>query len=211
MMNADGSDRTRVFTQSFLAPMQPTFSPTGNQIAFLDNGDNLKTIGVYSGIEANVDISECTSVPPPPGRQTKRRGTNGELIPGIYGPHTPDYSPDGNHLIYVQWDSDLEVYAIFRVPTNGSGGCTMLYASNDDVTPISPQYSPDGTKIAVYLVEGSGNPSTAIRKLRIINAATGATIADHTPPGFFGEPVGRRTERRSRIRSGSTIRSRMRK
>ncbi len=185
-MNADGSDQTRIFTSSFLGPMQPTFSPDGNHIAFLDNGDNLKTVGVYTGIETDIDISECTSSGM---RNTVRRRPGQDLIPGIYGPHSPDYSPDGNHLIYVQWDSALEVYAIFRVPTDGSGGCTMIYASNDDVTPISPQYSPDGTKIALYYVEGSGNPATAVRKLRIINAVTGATIQDHLPPGFFGEPV----------------------
>ena len=34
IMNADGSDQTRIFTQSFLAPMQPTFSPDGRQLAF---------------------------------------------------------------------------------------------------------------------------------------------------------------------------------
>ena len=187
VMNADGSDQRRIFTGAFLGPMNPTFSPDGTKIAFLDNGDNLKTVEVYgSGIETDVDISECTSTGM---RNTVRRRPGQDLIPGIYGPHSPDYSPDGNHLIYVQWDSDLGVYAIFRVPTDGSGGCTMVYASNDDVTPISPQYSPDGTKIAVYYVEGSGNPATAVRKLRIIDAATGATIADHTPSGFFGEPV----------------------
>lgn len=190
VMNADGSDQRRIFTTAFQAPMDPTFSPDGTKIAFLDNGDNLKTVEVYgTGAETNVDISSCTNQPPPGGRNSRKFDANGNLIPGIYGPHTPDYSPDGNSLIYVQWDSDLEVYAIFRVPTNGSGGCTMVYASNDNVTPISPQYSPDGTKIAIYRVEGSGNPATAVRKLRIINAATGATISEHLPPGFFGEPV----------------------
>lgn len=187
-MNADGTDQTRIFTQSFLAPMQPTFSPDGSKIAFLDNGGGLRTINSDGTNETNVDISQCSSVGTNM-RPGKRRDVNGELIPGIYGPSSPDFSPDGNHLIYVQWDSDLGVYAIFRVPTDGSGGCTMVYASNDDVTPISPQYSPDGTKIAVYLVEGSGIPATAIRKLRIIDASTGATIADYLPPGFFGEPV----------------------
>ncbi len=185
-MNSDGTDQTRVFVSGISGLMQPTFSPDGQKIAFLDNGDRLYTIDTIGTNQTEVDTSQCF-VPgiSKPARNPKR---DSSLIPGVYGPHSPDYSPDGNHIIYVQWDSVLEVYAIFRVPTDGSGGCSLVYASNDDVTPISPQYSPDGTKIAVYRVEGSSDPATAVRKLRIIDATTGVTIADHTPSGFFGEP-----------------------
>ncbi len=189
-MNADGSDQERIYLSGTLTgPMQPTFSPDGTKIAFLDNGGSLKMIDTIGTNETIVDISECTTFPSLMKGRTPRRDANGDLIPGVYGMETPDFSADGDHLIFVQWDPELGVNAIFRVPTDGSGGCTMVYASNDDVTSISPQYSPDGTKIALYYVEGSGNPATAVRKLRIIDAVTGVTIADHTPSGFFGEPV----------------------
>lgn len=187
VMNADGTDQRRLFIDSFTGPMQPTFSPDGQKVAYINNGGSLRTVEVFgTGAQADVDISECTSSG---ARNTVRRPPGQQLIPGVYGTQSPDYSPDGNYLIYTQWDSGLEVYAVFRVPTDGSGGCTMLYASNNDITPISPQYSPDGTKIAVYRVEDAINPATAVRKLWIIDAATGTPISEHIPPGFFGEAV----------------------
>lgn len=187
VMNADGTDQRRLFIDSSTGPMQPTFSPDGQKVAYINNGGSLRTVEVFgTGAQADVDISECTSSG---ARNTVRRPPGQQLIPGVYGTQSPDYSPDGNYLIYTQWDSGLEVYAVFRVPTDGSGGCTMLYASNNDITPISPQYSPDGTKIAVYRVEDANNPATAVRKLWIIDSATGTPISEHIPPGFFGEAV----------------------
>jgi len=185
--NSDGSSARIAFTSVFSGPMQPTFSPDGQKIAFLNNGDQLMTVNVDGTNETEVDISQCFSIGQT--RPIKKSHNDQNLIPGIYGPNSPDFSPDGNWLIYSQWDSGLGVYVVFRVPTDGSGGCSLLYESNDDVNPISPQYSPDGTKIAVYRVENSANPATAIHKLRILDSATGAFIADYQPAGYYGEHV----------------------
>jgi hypothetical protein len=107
-MNADGSDQRKMPLSWSSGPMQPTFSPDGSKIAFLNDGDQLMTVNSDGTNETIVSTQQCVAPglnPKPLGRARPRS----PRIPGIYGPNSPDFSPDGSSIIYSEWDGNIDV------------------------------------------------------------------------------------------------------
>ena len=74
--------------------------------------------------------------PKEPEGQNKKRQDRAKLFPGIYGGiDTPNYSPDGNFIIFgYPGDNGINVY---RINSNGTG-CTMLYESEGSYSQPRP-------------------------------------------------------------------------
>ena len=94
------------------------------------------------------------------GTNTKQLTTNGNVVDSII-------SPDGETVFYLVQDSESKVETLWRVSINGENPIKLT-----DRTTRSPRISPDGKKIACYIL----NPETSRMMLALVSAGTGEIL-----------------------------------
>ena len=163
VMDADGSNVTRLTTRPDSVESQPAWSPDGSRIAFISNErPNLLT---FSG-RFQVWLMEADG-----SRQT--------LLTEIGGANTsPDWSPDGTRIVFDSTrDGDHEIYVI---NIDGSDPVNLTQHPAHDT---SPAWSPDGSRIA-FVSDRDGN-----QEIYVMNAdGTGASRLSDSP-GFDKDPA----------------------
>ena len=142
---------------------QPTFSFSGDDIAYVSAGDiftqSADTTACCTNLTNTPGVTESDPAYSPDGTQLAfvaggqikiysfQFSTTRAVTTTAVSAHDPSWSPDGSKIAYG--DSG-QVYTISATSTSGAG--TPLVAGSQ------PTYAPDGTKIA--FVNGSGQLST---------------------------------------------------
>ena len=129
-MNANGTNQTRI-TNNVAADSDPTWSPSGTQIAFKSTrtGNNDIWIMNADGSAFNVLTSDVNT------------------------DQDPNWSPDGASIAFVSnRDGDFEIFTMSAA--NGSGQTPLTANVFSDT---HPAWSPDGTQIAFESTR-DGNP-----------------------------------------------------
>ncbi len=124
IMDADGSNKQRIYTAGSGAAFAPAWSPNGEWIAF--------GIGGYL---------QARRTKPATIMLVRRDGTGGrELTPDSLNAGFPSWSPDGKRIVYRYWGA-TEGLRIMDVAT---GAVQVLTTEYDNM----PFWSPDGSLIA---------------------------------------------------------------
>ena len=150
LMNADGSGNTNLTNnRAILKDRTPEFSPDGQRIAFVSEGEQVGNPQADSEIYAmNLD-----------GSDQKNLTNNGDLLHEVGF----SFSPDGQKIAYTSFGpqasnpvGEPEIYVM-----NASDGSGQKNLTNNDyvVADQDPYFSPDGQKIA-YTSDGpqASNP-----------------------------------------------------
>lgn len=124
VMNADGSDQTRLTTGTFV-DLSPTWSPDGRRIAF-----------THATITGGILASAIFVMDADGSNQTR-------LSSGTATDEYPSWSPDGRQLAFnSDRDGNNEIYV---VNADGSGETRLTETPDHEQY---PDWSPDGSKIA---------------------------------------------------------------
>jgi uncharacterized repeat protein (TIGR01451 family) len=141
VMNADGTNVTQL-TNAPLLDVQPTWSPTGLQIAYS---------GQASSSKVNLYSTSATTLAAPVKLTKKLCGDGARGC-------APDWSPNGSTLVFVR-----QCVAVNGCPTTAeiftmpAAGGAMTQLTSNGVDEGSPAWSPDGTRIAMYRYDGTDN------------------------------------------------------
>jgi TolB protein len=184
-MAADGSASRVVVAAPFEGYRKlrsPTFSPDGTRIAFCGLSPRNPDLPFVHILVVDVDGTGLASISnwrhptcflswSPDGTKIAA-GTYGgrgaaivsidadgggrQLIVGGGDNFTPEWSPDGTHLVFLRYD-DSNVFApsdVFTVLANGRSLTNVTNSPNR--YELLPTYSPDGTSIAFSRLMGNG-------------------------------------------------------
>lgn len=164
IMNADGTDQERIGGYAFGAESQPSFSPDGRYIVYTSDfsyggqgsgglyyydrqTDTHSTVfqDMWSACYDDGEEGDARS------RRPNSKKGNDDLRPGEFGPETPVFTPDGQHIIFGENENYDYARRLKRVKLDGSE-CTTIFELDwwyDQYQPLFAQFSPDGTKIAL--------------------------------------------------------------
>jgi dipeptidyl aminopeptidase/acylaminoacyl peptidase len=162
VMNADGSNPTRITNNSF-SDRQPSWSPDGTKIAFVSDRDGNDEIYVM-----NVDGSNQT-------RLTNSAGFDFD----------PAWSPDGTKLAFTSTRDFPGIVGNiangFEVYVMSADGSNPVRLTNNSTADGQPSWSPDGTKIAfttqrdglplVYVMNANGSSQLNITLSTTLDSA----------------------------------------
>ena len=129
MVNGDGTHLHQIAAAAGITRYDPSFNPTGKQIAFAEGGD----VWVVSTAGGNP-------------RQLTHNGHSGDVA----------WSPDGQWIAFVE-AVDGEGDDIFRVRATGGNAVRVTYGAAHSCDSDQPAWSPDSSSIA-YERESDGNP-----------------------------------------------------
>ena len=125
VMNADGSGRRALLQTPAAGEGAPAFSPNGRHIAYDTDRD-----GNFEIYIMNAD------------------GTNTRRLTSHAGRDlAPAWSPDGEWIVFMSDRDARPEFDVFRMKADGSG----LERLTSGATHWFPQYSPDGTKVAMHV------------------------------------------------------------
>jgi Tol biopolymer transport system component len=131
-MNADGSGQTNL-TQSTTDDGYATAAPRGDKVAFTsDRG------GDYHLYLLNAGSGGVQQVTNTAGAQD----------------FEANWSPSGNDLVFVRFDSGFNTSDLYVAHSNGSG--LRQLTSTPDRTEFEPAWSPDGKRIVFHACSGLG-------------------------------------------------------
>jgi len=141
VMNADGSNVTRL-TDPIFGGSGAVFSPDNSLIAYnSQDGNSSSNAGIYM---MNAD------------------GSNRTRLGSDFGDADPDFSPDGNKIVFLsRRTGDEEIYVM------NSDGTNQIRLTNEISIDFMPKWSPDGNEIifvsfrankkAIYLMNKDGS------------------------------------------------------
>jgi len=187
IMNSDGTSQQRL-TFNDAAESYPTFSPDGTKILYIGsvNSDKFTTPGIYSmnsdgtNQQLIVDQGDFDDVTCPSTlfENKSQKPETASYYPGFLTFLSPNYAPDGSKIMFGINRK------VFTINPDGTG-CSLFYESPES-TPTEPQYSPDGTKVALFnLVYDEGNQIRTIKFL----SSTGAPITELPIDYYAQTPV----------------------
>jgi hypothetical protein len=131
VVNADGSGLTDL-TPVPSDELSAAAAPRGNRIAFTSNRDG----GYHLYIQAG-------------------NGVPKEITTGDGFDLQPNWSPNGNDLVFLHIDPSFTQWDIYAVRANGTGLHPLTQTPGRSET--EPVWSPDGTKIAFHACSADGN------------------------------------------------------
>lgn len=190
VMNADGSELTRLTSKRFL-DFEPVWSPDGEWIAFKRTYRGLVNAELFVIAADGSAMRRLTNYPmvdsgpswSPDGSrlvyQRNRRGGNFEIrvvgadgegdavLTSTLSDEAPAWSPDGARIAFTSYreEDDLDVWVM---NADGTGQRALTDNGNWEWT---PRWSPDGSRIVFERDYGFDNPEIAV-----VDAATGAEV-----------------------------------
>jgi Tol biopolymer transport system component len=127
VMDADGSDRVRIFNNEKSYCFSPAWSPDDQWIVF-----------GYGGYFQERKTASAQLM------LMKRDGTNAQQLTGdMPNAGFPNFSPDGKHVVYRVWSKDKPEDNGLRIINIDDKTVRVLTTEYDNL----PYWSPDGTKI----------------------------------------------------------------
>jgi Tol biopolymer transport system component len=141
VMNADGSDETRLTNSFRVSEGQPFWSPDGKRLLYRKTPDN--------PIVQDADIWQIDVDPANPNPRPVLERPGDERY--------PSYSPDGTKIVFrgdhdlVDHSGDEELYLM------NADGTNIVQLTSNAVFDSAPAFSPDGTKLAFESARDSGN------------------------------------------------------
>lgn len=172
--DADGSDRVQVTPPSTGAKASPTWSPGGETIAFVWNGDIWRVASDGTAAPVNGAVqSGVTGIDWSPDGTSwvaSRAGQSLATLPAddsvVYGAplntgfaHEPAWSPDGTQVAYSVATSNVSApLAIRRIVVAGQQSTTVSGSQYVSGEVRHPTWSPDGTRL-LYARQESNGPS----------------------------------------------------
>ena len=139
--NIDGTEILRL-TENSHVDNYPVWSPDGTRIAFISDRD----VRVYD----RYPVGRLYTMAPD-GSDVRHVTTEFDEGSSFFvGPHPPNWSPDGNNLTFVVYESGLleDRRAVYTVGADGSGLTRIADALSE------PAWSPDGRRLALVVPEG---------------------------------------------------------
>ena len=141
VMNADGSDETRLTNSFRVSEGQPFWSPDGRRLLYRKTPDN--------PIVQDADIWQIDVDPANPNPRPVLERAGDERY--------PSYSPDGSKIVFrgdhdlVDHSGDEELYVM------DADGTNIVQLTSNDVFDSAPAFSPDGTQLAFESARDSGD------------------------------------------------------
>lgn len=181
--NNDGNgDNLIKFTDNSASDVQPTWSPDGNQIAFISDRDGPEEIYVmYADGSSQTRLTnnpEDYDLPSwsPDGEKIAfsgddaiyimdADGNNQTLITSNDGDRHPEWSPDGTRIAFMTKRNYIVEIYVMDVDGNNQTKLTTVYADDSH-----PTWSPDGSKIAFTSAPAGGSPW----QIHVMDAADGS-------------------------------------
>lgn len=130
LVKGDGTGLHKIAAKAGTEQDEPSFSPSGKQIVFVQGGD-LWVVNAAGG----------------PARQLSHTGSAGQ----------PAWSPDGKWIAFVERVNNTTNDDIFRIHATGGAVARLTYGAKQGCDAFAPAWSPDGTSIA-YERPDNGNP-----------------------------------------------------
>ena len=153
VMNADGTGRRPLVETPTASEGAPAFSPNGAEIAYDTDRD-----GNFEVYVMNADGTNPRRLTSHPGRDL-----------------APAWSPDGQWIVFMSDRDARPEFDVFRMKADGSD----VERLTSGATHWFPQYSPDGTRIAMHVW----------RDVHVMNAATHALTRLTTDPSHGMYPT----------------------